>query len=96
MTLGIQRSHGSTSPLAEQRRTALEATEGVGEQRSTAPACDPEDAATPAAAAPKASAETVQAARQRALGLEKQLLQRIDCGGRQEAHHRKGHIVHRT
>jgi hypothetical protein len=96
MTLGIQRGLGSTSPLAEQRRTALDATEGVGEQRSTAPACGPDDAATTGVTAPKASAETVQAARQRALGLEEQLRQRVDCGGWQEAHHRKGHIGGKT
>jgi hypothetical protein len=96
MTLSIQRGLGSTSPLAEQRRTALDATEGVTEQRSTAPACGPEDTATTGAPTPKASADTVQAARQRAVGLEEQLRQRVECGGWEETHHRKGHIGGKT
>lgn len=104
MTLGIQRGLTSTSPLAEQRRAETTGVDAASQARSvdTQTAVSPPDGAVGAAAAPatidppKADAATVQGARERALGAEGALRQRIENGGWLEAHHRKGYIGSRA
>jgi hypothetical protein len=95
MTLGIQRGLSSTSPLAEQRRADVTGADAVGKARAVETQAETAvgAAATPASIdPPKADAATVQGARERALGTEDALRQRLDSGGWIEAHHRKGHI----
>jgi hypothetical protein len=101
MSLGIQRGLGPTSPLAEQRRTSQDTTAAVEKARTPSAAAAADATVAPtvgpeASAAPRADAETVQATRQRALGLEKQLQQQLEGGGWIDAHHRKGHIGSKT
>jgi hypothetical protein len=95
MTLGIQRGLSSTSPLAEQRRAETTGADAVGKARAVETQTENAVGASAAAApvdAPKADAATVQGARERALGTEDALRQRLETGGWLEAHHRKGHI----
>jgi hypothetical protein len=92
MTLGIQRGLSSSFSAAHNDRRAhevrgLDAAKATPEA-SSSPAAAPVAAAAPAAV--KASEETVQGARSRALGIEDQMRQRLDQGW-VEAHHRKGH-----
>ena len=95
MTLGIQRGLTSTSPLAEQRRAEMTGADAVGKARAVDTETQHAVGASAAPASidpPKADAATVQGARERALGTEDALRQRIESGGWLEAHHRKGHI----
>jgi hypothetical protein len=96
MSLGVQRGLSSNSLVAEQRRSPIEGpgcAQGAGVS-ATQPASNAVDASCDVpAAAPRADAETVQGARQRALGVGEQLRQQILQGaGWVEAHHRAGHI----
>jgi hypothetical protein len=94
MSLGIQRGLSSSlNPAASERRaTELRGTDvaKATDEAKAAPVTQP--AAEPAAVGtPKASDETVQGARARALGVEDQLRGRLNEGWT-EAHHRKGHV----
>ena len=100
MTLGIQRGLSSTSPLADQRRAEATGADAVSKASSvgTQTAAPHADGAAAAATIdpPKADAATVEGARQRALGTEDALRQRLESGGWLEAHHRKGHTTGRV
>lgn len=94
MSLGIQRGLSSsfTQAASERRATELRGADAAKatDEAKAAPTTQPAAQAAPVET-PKASEETVQGARARALGVEDQVRSRLNEGWN-EAHHRKGHV----